>query len=79
MFTSNSTPYAVSPDGRWIAAYADEKFTKVHVWASMTGQLAASLEGHTDIVTSMTFSPDSRHILTSSFDKTIRVQTLSYY
>jgi len=77
-FTSNSTRYAVSPDGRWIAAYADNKCTKVHVWASTTGQLATSLDVHTDIVTSMTFSPDSRRILTFSNDKTVHVQTLNY-
>ncbi|KIM87190.1 hypothetical protein PILCRDRAFT_815665 [Piloderma croceum F 1598] len=77
-FTSNSTRYAISPDGKWIAAYADNKCTKVHVWASTTGQLATSLDVHTDIVTSMTFSPDSRRILTSSNDKTIHVQTLNY-
>jgi WD40 repeat protein len=77
-FAPNSTRYAVSPDGKWIAGYADNKCTKVHVWASTTGQLAASLEGQADVVTSMTFSPDGRRILTSSNDKTIRVQTLDY-
>ena len=74
-FTPNSTDSAVSPDGKWIAA-RDSNLKTVHVWDSKTGQLAASLDGHTDIVISITFSPDSRRILSASWDKTVRVHTL---
>jgi WD40 repeat protein len=77
VFTPGSTRSAVSPDGKWIAAYADLTSTTVHVWDSKNGQLAASLEGHTDKVTSIAFSPDSRRVLTSSYDRTIRVHTLN--
>jgi len=78
VFTPNSTFSAVSPDGKWIAAHADTTWRTVNVWDSKTGQLAASLDGHTDDLNSITFSPDSRRILTSSYDKTIRVHTLDY-
>jgi len=73
----NSHHSAVSPDGRWIAAVArDTRDRIVHVWDSKTGQVAASLAGHTDPVSTITFSADSRRVLTASFDETIRVHTL---
>jgi WD40 repeat protein len=77
-FTPNSTDCPVSPDGKWIAAYADTTWKTVNVWDSKTGQLVVSLDGHTERVNSITFSPDSRHILTSSHDKTICVHTLDF-
>ncbi|KIM77885.1 hypothetical protein PILCRDRAFT_824860 [Piloderma croceum F 1598] len=75
-FAPKSSYSAVSPDGRWIAACADDTCRIVSIWDSKTGQVAASLEGYTDAVTSITFSPDSRRVLTSSQDTTIRVHTL---
>ena len=75
-FAPKSSYYAVSPDGRWIAAYGPNTCRSVRVWHSKTGQVAASLEGHTDNICTITFSPDSRRVLTTSYDKTIRVHTL---
>jgi len=77
-FTPNSTLSTVSPDGKWIVAYGGNTWRTVNVWDSKTGQLAVSLDGHTNFVRSIAFSPDSRHILTSSYDKTIRVHGLDY-
>jgi WD40 repeat protein len=76
VFTPNDAYSAVSPDGKWIAAYADATYKSFHVWNSNTGQLAVSLDGHVDKVTSITFSPDSRRVLTASHDRTVRVHTL---
>jgi WD40 repeat protein len=76
-FTPNDTWSAVSIDGKWIAAVVDTTWRTVHVWDSKTGQLVASLEGHTDFIGSITFSPDGRRILTSSDDNTIRIHTLN--
>jgi WD40 repeat protein len=76
-FTPKDSYSAVSPDGRWIAAYADATYETVHVWDSKTGHIVASLEGHSDKIKSITFSPDSRHILTASWDETIRIHTLN--
>jgi WD40 repeat protein len=77
-FTPNSTDSAVSPDGKWIVA-RNNNLKTVHVWDSKTGQLVTSLDGHTNIVISITFSPDSRRVLSTSWDKTIRVHTLDHH
>jgi len=75
--THKDTWSAISPDGKWIAAYADTTYKKVHIWDSRTGILATSLDNHTDEIRSITFSPDSTHLL-ASFDKTIHVHTFNY-
>ena len=75
-FARTSSCSAISPDGRWIAALADDTFERiVHVWDSKTGQVAASLEDPTSVI-SFTFSPDSGRVLITYYDKTIRVHTL---
>jgi WD40 repeat protein len=38
-----------------------------------SGQLLATLQGHTDFVHSAKFSPDGHRIVTASYDKTARV------
>ena len=43
------------------------------VWDAATGQLVASLQGHTDRVPSAAFSPDGKRVVTASVDKTARV------
>jgi WD40 repeat protein len=68
---------AVSPNGMWIAARKDGDFNIVQVWDSRTGRLAATFSEHTDYVYSVSFSPDSKRILTTSGDKTVRVCTLN--
>jgi WD40 repeat protein len=78
VFTPNTTYSAVSPDGKWMVAVADTTWRIVNVWDSKIGKLVVSLDGHTDEVNSITFSPDSRRILTSSDDKTIRIHTLNF-
>ena len=75
-FTPSSTDSAISPDGKWIAALAENLVT-VHVWDSTTGQLTMSFEEQTDRVGSVTFSPDSERILFTSHDKTVRIHTLT--
>ena len=76
-FAPKNSHTAVSPDGRWIAPFArDTGGGVVHVWDSKTGQVAASLEGHTKFISTITFSADSRLVLTASYDKTIRVHAL---
>ena len=49
------------------------------IWAIDTGEMVASpLEGHTDCVTCVAFSPDGKHIVSSSDDKTIRIWKTPY-
>jgi WD40 repeat protein len=82
VFTPNSTYYcAVSPDGKWIVSRMDGDImdgdnTPVHVWNLKTGKLAVGTNTHSSFVQSITFSPDSKHIVTASYDKTIQVHCL---
>jgi WD40 repeat protein len=67
---------AFRPDGRGMASGGDD-----YTWKSWNvGQLRSSgqvehvfTEGHTDTVISISFSPDSRWIVTSSNDRTLRI------
>jgi WD40 repeat protein len=68
---------AVSPDGKWIAGRSKERHSTVQVWDLKTGLLVATFEEHTNYVYSISFSPDSKRILSTSEDKTIRVHTLN--
>jgi WD40 repeat protein len=43
------------------------------VWGAGTGQELLTLEGHTDVVRSVTFSPDGNRIVTGSDDRTAKV------
>jgi WD40 repeat protein len=71
------TGTAVSPDGRWTAGYITNKDISSQVWDSRTGKLAATIDAHSDYVASLTFSPDSKQILTASWDKTVRIHTIN--
>ena len=64
---------AFSPDGRFFAN-AHMRRTNGSVWLWYAGLIRKSiLEGHTDNVTALAFSPDSRTLATGSFDDTIRL------
>lgn len=45
----------------------------VRIWSSGNDQLLSTLEGHTDTVRAVTFSPDGIHIASSSDDTTVRI------
>jgi WD40 repeat protein len=77
LFTANSSDLcAISPDGKWIAAVETED-TLVRIWHSKTGRLVKTIDAHTNYVQSITFSPDSKHIATASFDKTVLIHGLN--
>jgi WD40 repeat protein len=77
VFTSGNTGFcAVSPDGNWIAGRKASNWTTVEVWDSMTGRCVATFSGHTDNVVSVSFSSDSKWILSVSNDTNIQVDTL---
>ncbi|HEY3447756.1 MAG TPA: protein kinase [Myxococcales bacterium] len=59
---------AYSPDGKQVAA-ADGKV--VHLWDRETGKPLRDLEGHTDRVFGVAFSPDGTTLATSGRDRSI--------
>jgi WD40 repeat protein/serine/threonine protein kinase len=59
-----------SPDGRHIITTCN-KIAKV--WDVAKGELLITLVGHSDILSSATFSPDCKMIVTTSWDKTAMV------
>jgi WD40 repeat protein/DNA-binding SARP family transcriptional activator/tRNA A-37 threonylcarbamoyl transferase component Bud32 len=74
--------YAVSGGGRpqLIPLRGIERFvpnndqdTSVRLWDLETGQEIRRLEGHTDAVTAVAFSPDQKTILSASLDQTLIV------
>lgn len=44
----------------------------VSIWDSMNGELQSTLEGHSNVVTYITLSPDGTKILPGSYDSLIR-------
>jgi WD domain, G-beta repeat/Ankyrin repeats (3 copies) len=42
-------------------------------WNAATGALLQTLESHTDSVSSVTFSPDGKQVVSGSWDKTVRL------
>ena len=47
------------------------------VWDAQTGQEPLTLKGHSDAVTSVSFSPDGKRIVSGSDDKTVKVWDIS--
>ena len=62
---------AFSRDGRRVVSGSGDK--TVRIWNSMTGEVEAELEGHTDSVMSVAFSQDGSRVVSGSGDKTVRI------
>ena len=63
---------AFSPNATWFAMCAD-RGQEVHLWNLQTAAAHFTLAGHAAPVQAVTFSPDSRHLATASWDKTVRI------
>jgi WD40 repeat protein/DNA-binding SARP family transcriptional activator/class 3 adenylate cyclase len=59
-----------SPDGRYVAATSDDS---IRVWDAATGRLRHTLLGHSGLVWSVAWSPDSSRLVTGGADGTARV------
>ena len=78
-------PVAFSPNGKLMAASANDKLppggahgnlwksTTVRLWDTASNQLVRKLEGHTDRIESIAFSPDGKRLVSGGLDTTARV------
>jgi WD40 repeat protein len=76
VFTPNSKTIAVSLDGKWIVSCV-ENSCAVLIMDLRTGKNVGHFNVHTDQVSSVTFSPDGKRILTASYDKTIHIHVFN--
>jgi WD40 repeat protein len=71
MFATNSGPTLFHSNGGWSSTFTGQ------IWDGVTGELIVALQGHTDDVVALAWSPDSRLLATSSRDKTTRIWDVS--
>ena len=62
---------AVSPDGRWGAVSSRDGTARIY--HMKTGELRATLRGHTEQIAAIAFSADSHYLMTGSWDDSVRV------
>ena len=62
-----------SASARTAAASSSASLEGARIWDAESGKLALRLEGHQAYLTSATFSPDGRLVLTTSDDRTARI------
>ncbi len=65
-----ATSVAVSPDKKSIAVAGTDHV--IRLFDIEQGQLGHSLQGHTNIVTSLRFTPDGQQLVSGSLDQTVR-------
>ncbi|HMQ61993.1 MAG TPA: PQQ-binding-like beta-propeller repeat protein, partial [Flavilitoribacter sp.] len=65
---------AVSPDGKLLAVFSGKN---IEVWKIATRELHYLLRGHDQTGYGVGFSPDSRYVISGSYDQTFRLWNLS--
>ncbi|KAL2375112.1 hypothetical protein RJZ57_000387 [Blastomyces gilchristii] len=66
---------AVDPSGEVVCAGSLDSFD-VHIWSVQTGQLLDRLAGHQGPVSSLSFAADGSHLVSGSWDHTIRIWSI---
>ena len=66
-------PVAFSPDSAVLASVAADSHNVVKLWKVSTGEELATLEGHTETVDCVAFSPDGVTLASTSRDSTIKL------
>ena len=73
---SDSWLTELSPDGRFLAITTPDwqaKDFSIQLWDAKTGERLRTLKGHTRSVTALTFSPDSKTLISADEYETMRV------
>jgi WD40 repeat protein len=65
---------AYAPDGKTFACITSPS---VQIREAGTGRFMADFKGHTDVLTSMAYSPDGRFLLTGSQDKSLKLWSIT--
>jgi eukaryotic-like serine/threonine-protein kinase len=71
-FSAVGGALSYSPDGRWLSVRAADEKT-VLLLDAQTHETAARFSGHERLVSSATFSPDSRFLASCSDDRSVRL------
>ena len=66
-----SLAFSSDDEGRWIASGGEDSIVKL--WDGRTGEFVHNFRGHTSVVTSLAFSPDSKRLVSGCRDKTVKV------
>jgi WD40 repeat protein len=62
---------AFCPDGHLVASGGGDGLLRV--WEVTTGNLVALLRGHTGPIVGLTFTPNGKELISSSYDRTVRI------
>ena len=68
-----SSSLAFSPDGAWLAAGGHHQDSAIRIWDVAGGKEMGQCRGHKTKVTSVTWSPDGKRLVSASDDATVTV------